>query len=615
MELDKAKELATTLIDSGLVHQDYKRTVEQARDYLAFISGEGVDKMLRHFAPRESPEMFKQRVELTQAITPAICSSLMKPFYKVGRNDKVKQIIEIKNNENKVKSIETMIREFYGDTRKSKGLTYWLKTRFVELSFYDPNSWVVIEWDNPGIDQTPTPYPVEVTSEEALNFEFANGVLQWLLIRKEVKYLKVDQRSKKAVYKDGYRYTFYSKDYTVVYTQVDKDYYIQEKILAGGTIEAGDLQEIKGSTYVVTVFEPKIGYVSASRVGYSRDIATKGRTFVSPIKPAEAYIRKSIKTVSELDLTMTLHAFPQKLQYVDPCPGESKEKKCFQGRLADGAECGACKGTGKRVHTSAQDAIFLPMPEQGTVNPLPLESILVYKSPPVELIKFQQEYTEYLKRECHVAVFNSQVFIQTETQKTATEVEDNMESVYDTLEPFTDKVSEMFVEVVSTFAGTLAVDVDSDDVTIIHKYPADPKLKTTAILLNELKLVNDSKAPGFLRDSITNDIASIIYTGDPLGMAAFNTRKKFYPFNGKTTEEIQQLLNSSYISERTKVLAANFDLIMNDVIKENPTFNLMTNDNKQWEIVEAVVDRYLEEINSSKAQDIKLNFGALNTDE
>lgn len=613
MDKIQGRELAIALISSGLVHQDYKRVVDHARDFLAFISGEGTDKMLKKFVPRESDVMFEQRLLLTNEITSAVCSSLIKPFYKVGRNDKVKQLVEIKNNEAKAEDIKKMIREFYGDSRKQRGLDYWLKTRFVELSFADPNAWLVVEWESVGVSETPKPYPVEVSSADALNFEVKNGVTKWLLIRKSVKYLAIDGRSKKAVYKDGFRYTLYSEGFSLVFTQYDKKYLAEFKPLEYLDV-LGNSVDINGVNFIYTEYDTGIDYVPATRVGYMSDIITENRTFVSPLKPAQSYLRKSIKTVSELDLTMTLHAFPQKIQYVESCPGESSEKRCYHGKCSDGSTCDVCKGTGKKIHTTAQDAILLPMPEQNSPDILDLNNVLVYKAPPVDLLTFQKEYVESLGKDCHQAVFNSLVFFNSDTQKTATEVTDNMESVYDTLEPFTDKVSELWTDVVNTFAGILLVDPDSDDVNILHKYPADPKLKTTATLLSELKLVNESNAPSFLREAITNDIATIIYNGDPKGMAKYNTRKRFFPFNGKTSDEIQMLLNSSYVSERTKVLASNFDLIMNDIDKANPGFYLMTDYNKQWELVEEVVDEYLAEIQTS-SDDVKPDFTPLNEEE
>lgn len=614
MELTKAVELAIQLADTELKHLDYDRVVQMAKDNLAFISGEGVDKMLRRFTPREDKTMFEQRVALTQHITPAVCNSLITPFRKVGRNDKVKKRVQVERDKQKQENIIKMQSTFFGDSRKQGGLDYWLKTRFLELSFADPNSWLVIEWLAVDPTQVPEPYPVEVTAEEALNFDIKNGVLNWLFAKKEIQYLAVDKRTRdnKPKYKKGVRYILYDTDFTVVLEQVDKDLAITQMGDDEEAIRSLQIVDIKGNNYLVKTFTPNLGYNPAMRVGYVRDIVTKGRTFTSPLKAAEPYLRKSIKTVSELDLTMTLHAFPQKIQYVDKCPGESPEKRCFEGKLVDGSGiCGVCNGSGKKVQTSAQDAILLPMPEQGQPDVLNLDNMLVYKAPPVDLIRFQKEYTDSLKLEAHIAVFNSQAFVRSDFAKTATEVEDSMESVYDTLEPFTDKVSELWVSITGIFANILGVDQSEEGVEILHRFPADPKLKTTAILLNELKLVNESSAPDFLRDSITDDIASLIYNGDPLGYKKYECRKRFFPFNGKSKEEVAVLLNSSYIAERTKVLAANFDLIMSDAEKENPGFSIMSDYNKQWEIVEEIVDRYLLEIQDSKgATGVKLDFGS-----
>jgi hypothetical protein len=198
------------------------------------------------------------------------------------------------------------------------------------------------------------------------------------------------------------------------------------------------------------------------------------------------YFDKSLKTVSELDLTMTLHTFPQKLQYVQKCQGPSRQKKCNQGMLQDGTQCPTCKGIGFKLHTTAQDAILLPMPE-GKDDMLDLEKLLVYKTPPIELIKFQNEYTQQLEKQVHQSVYNSQVFVKKAGQpgatgqplQTATETDYNMQSVYDTLEPFTEKYSEMWCDLVITFA--ILAGAKEEDLDAGHDFPADYKLKTSDI--------------------------------------------------------------------------------------------------------------------------------------
>lgn len=615
MNIQDAVQLAVSLAKSGETHQDYDRVVKMADKYMTLITGEEMERLLFQFIQRESKEMFDQRKRITQAITPAVASSISKPFYKVSRNDKIKKRFDFKDPQ-KDEAVREMIKGFFGEKRrKTRGLDYWLNTRFVELTFIDPNAWVVVEWDTPEANKIAEPHPFEVTSREAVNFKYWNEELQWLFVKLAIKYDKLGDNGD-VVKEIGTKWTLYEQDYTVVVCQV-----CPKKIKQDGyELRPGEqLIEINSNTFLLSVYEPKIGFVPAFRIGYNRDEYTKGRTFVNPWHPAMAYFMKSIKTVSEMDLTMSLHTFPQKLQYVEKCSGESREKPCHHGYVNGTAEkCGACKGTGYKFHTTAQDAILMPMPDNKE-DMIPLNDILVYKAPPIDLIKFQDEYTKNLKLEAHLAVFNSQVFVNPDAQvaKTATEVDANMQGVYDTLEPYTEKVSEMWKDIVYVMAHLAAVP-NPEDAEIIHQFPADPKLKTTAVLLAELAAVNASGAPSFMRDAISEDLASIIYAGDDLGYLKYSVRHRFFPFNGKTPDEIAMLVSSQYVSKFTKVLYANFEAIFNDIALENPGFYLMKSYSKQWTIVQAKVNEYMEELDEQEP--LYIDFGSdtdpgLNTGE
>ena len=604
MEVKDAVQLAKTLAKSGETHQDYDRVVKMADTYMTLITGEEMDRLLMQFVQRESKEMFEQRKRMTQAITPAVASSISKPFYKVSRNDKVKKRFDFKDPV-KNQSVTTMMRGFFGEKRKkTRGLDYWLNTRFVELTFIDPNAWVVVEWETPEANEVPEPHPFEITAREAVNFKYWNEELQWLFARLDIKFDKLNDKGE-VVKERGTKWTLYEQDWTVVICQV-----CPKKMKADGYIlrPLEELLEWDDKHYLVTVYEPRLGFVPAFRVGYNRDEYTKGRTFLNPFHPAMSFFMKSIKTVSEMDLTMSLHTFPQKLQYVEKCRGESREKPCHHGYVnGTSMKCEACQGTGYKIHTTAQDAILMPMPESKE-DMIPLDDILVYKAPPIDLIKFQDEYTKGLKLEAHLAVFNSQVFVNPDAQvaKTATEVDANMQGVYDTLEPYTEKVSEMWKDVVYVMAHLAAVD-KPEDAEIVHQYPADPKLKTTAVLLAELEAVNTSGAPSFMRDSISEDLASIIYAGDDLGYLKYSVKHRFFPFNGKTPDEIAMLVSSQFVSKFTKVLYANFEAVFNDIALEHPNFWYMNSYSKQWDIVQDKVNEYMEELDEQDP--VRIDFG------
>lgn len=604
MDLTTQITTARTLITTSETHEHYDRVCKLAKEYNAHITGEGLGNYLKRYTIRESEDMFKQRLELTNSINPSITASLMKPFYKITRNNNVVKKFNFGNRliDDRV---ATMINDFNGDkVDNTNGLDSWLNTRFVELTGADPNAFIVLEWDAVAPTETIKPRPFEVSSFEALNYEYKGQELQWLHCRVDIRYNKIV--GGKVVSTAGYKWTYYGQGWTVTFEQVDTNYLNLISFELGAMQE---LESISGRTYVRTAYETKLDYVPAFRVGYARDITTKGKTFLNPFSPAMPYLRKALKVTSELDITMTAHAFPQKMQYVEKCTGVSATETCNQGKCMSngGATCKACNGSGYKTITTAQEAIYLPMPE-AKEDFLPLNDLLVYKSPPIDLVQFQKDYLQSLKQDTHLAVYNSNMFLQTDAQfaKTATEVDSNMDGIYDTIQPYSEKCSKVWKFIVYTCAGLSGMDLQSDDFTLVHKYPADPKLKTLGLLLADLKAVNDSDAPSFTRDSINNDIAEILYTGDEEAMKKYRVRHSFYPFNGKNTEEVAMIMASNTVANKTKILYSNYEAIFADLEREQPLFYDLI-PSKQWELLDAMVDKYSEEIGGTEPTAIDFN--------
>lgn len=612
MNYKDQRELALSLIRTQAKHAYYDRVVKLAEDYLTLISGEGMERFLSRFVRRESVEMFEQRLAITKAITPAVTNSIMKPFYKVSRNDKVKKKFDFKEalrND----AVQTMVDRFYGDSvRKTRGLDYWLKTRFVELSFTDPNAWIVTEWEQPKSQtEVITPYPFEVSAEEAVNFRYEGEILKWLFVRQDYVY-ETTNKEGEIIEARGFKYTLYETNKTIVVKDVDKE--VMDK--TGYMLQDNEsyVQLEKGGKYMlVTELTPNLGYVPAFRVGCMTDVFTKSKTYVNPFHPAMCYFEKSIKAISELDLTMTLHTFPQKLQYVERCEGDG-DSMCSNGYKAGTmTKCGGCEGTGfKAIATTTQDAITLPMPEEGQEHYMKLDELVKYVSPDSAIIDIQMRYSDSLKKDAHLAVFNSTVFLDeggNTVEKTAYEVNSDMQSIYDTLEPFTEKYSEIWKEQVYTFAKLALVNSPEDSAySIIHIFPSDLQLKTIGMLLNELKVANESGAPSFLRQAINNEIAEIIFTGDVVERKKYEIKKLFYPFNGLSPEEVSALMSSPYVSKQTKVLYANFEAIFADILKEKPEFIAMNSHAKQWNVLMEKLQQFIEEIDSENPTPV-MNFG------
>ena len=590
---------------SNKKHADYQRTVDLAKEYKAHVSGVGIDDYLKRFAKREDEEMFEQRKRLTNSISQSVASSLQKPFYKVARNKNVKKKFTLKGDKNREEIVQNMISGFYGTNElNTKGLDFWLKNRFIELTFTDPNAFVVIEWEAKPENVPLEPYPYEVNSIDAYDYIYKHGVLNELFTRQSetIIYLDKDGAEKEKVVD---AFTLYEIGSSLKVVEYCPKYYEAKKIIIDETRQVTFVEnEIH---FIATYNETNLDFIPAFRVGYIRDTATDGRTFVNPFESAMPYFRKALKAVSELDLSITLHTFPQKLQYVTKCKGKGT-KKCNNG-MVSGTQtvCSECKGSGLQIHTSGQDAIHFPLPDTPD-EMFDLDKILVYKQPPIDLIKFQDEYVRNLKKDAHLSVYNSNMFLAEDPQfaKTATEVNTNTQGIFDTLFPYTEKFSEVWKTAVKVFVRLSGFLTDFE---LIHIFPTDIEIKTVTVLMAELKLANESEAPSYFRDAILEEIANQVYEGDELGREKHFTRHKFFPFSGKTETEIQFLMASPYVSNFTKVLYANFEAIFTDIEKAVPNFYKL-NYNLQWEKLNEFAKPYLEEINSQN-EPLRIDFGTI----
>lgn len=618
LTLEEAIALFVEIITQDLVHQDYYRTVDKARLYKQLCTGEDISELFHQYAPREDDRLFNYKVQSTQIITPAIISSLMNPYYKVPRTDRlVKKVTTIKDGEETddtaADTVLEKMRYFYGSENNVNGLDFFMQQRYIQLGATDPNAWIVTEFDTLP-DGSVQPYPFEIPSKKARNFGMTNNVLKWLVGREDCSYMEpitftpaeIKSRTQAGmeipthIEKYGFKWSMYIKDHTIVFEEVASDSFVP-----GEEDEDYDptkkLMSLGGLTYIVSFFNHLTGIVPAKRVGHKPDIATDGRTFVSFYDDALCFLLDSIQTVAEFTITKKDHVFPQKIQYVPPCPGESELNGCFKGRAGLGGPCKICKGSGKSpVHTSGQDVITITLPDD-SADMVDLNKIMAYFSPPIELVKFQNELVKQVKVDCHQTVFNSTVLLKDSTGQavvdpTATGRNFDMDSINDTLAPFAESFSSFWL-----FEGEIiARQTDNfEKVDLIHRFPADFKMKTIGDLYAEMKTANDSEAPTFLIEMLNDDIAATKFQDDPDLLLQYDVKKRLNPFRGKTETEIQNALNTDYTPLWKKVFSVNFEDILTQAELEKEDFYLLSYGD-QVEIVKEITDKMIEEINATK---------------
>lgn len=607
LSLKLGQVLIKKTIKGDLRHKDYDRVTAIAKDYTAFVTGESEDlkHLVRTFKKRESDEDFQQRLDLMDAVTGYISNRLMTPMYKVGRTAAAIRFDwkDKQKTESNKKELQDVLAKYYGN----KSVDDYLSTRMVELDCTDPNSFIVTDFSgqvNPtdANEEKARPYPFEVNSTEAIDYKYKNNDLQYLTVMHE--------------HGGRTRYTMYLENDAIIADHITADEAKMIDLTKGGEIFYKDEDKKDSSDiYLITIIPHKAGKIPAVRIGARRDVKTRNRTFVPLIHPAYTFFKKSIKTISEFDMSQTLHTFPQKITYKPACPGDiENQKPCNKGKVPGGDTCGICKGSGKLAHTSAQDVIEIEMPDN-IKDMVSLENFLAYKTPPIELLKFMKElglddYPDLAIR----AVYCSELLTPDSTTTTATEKKLDLETVYDALKPFADAYSDVMKNIVESVAGYRDL---MKDFNYEHRFPKDFKMKSLDELLDDLKKAKDSGAPSYIINQILADIEFKLFVDNPIGLLKIAVKRRFFPFNGKTEDQIAHLLDGDLVTRYSKVLYANFDTIFDELEMENNTdvANFYSFDTKkQGELVKAKVDAKIIELDTEQAATRSDAFGKVTPD-
>ncbi len=589
MNKDEGLLQLTKIVTDNITHQDYKRVTELADKYYKMVSGDDISELLHRITRRETEEEYEMRKLITNSVIPPTLASTKLPFQKTVRTKAKKRIIkwDAKDDEKKKAEFEKFLQSYWGDSSLEKFLEY----AFVDYNYIDPNAFLITEFDEfDNLREKAKPYPFIATSAQCVMFEIKNNILEYLVVKLPIKFResKTDERES-----DGVKYTIYLGEDTITFTQVSRAVVIPDDKI--------ELIDIGPVTYQIGYFEPKNDKVPARRFGYKRDAETQGRTFVSCFHDIIPYLNKTLKIDSELDLTAAMCAFPQRFAYVAPC------KNCNKGKMPDGKTCDVCNGSGKEpFHNSTMDVITLDLPRDPIASELvSLESLLVYKSPPVELLTWQKDYINELRANVFLMMFNKELYTKDEVAATATEKVLEIDNLNDTLRPFAQSLSTMWEFIVRDIATFTDF---GKGIYVEHLYPEDFKFKSMSEMMIELQSAKTANASTSTIAKIEDDINEKLYADQPEDLKIIRIKNSFNPFRGYKEETIDLLISQGLTTRFNSVLYANLESIFNELEQENENlyelkYQLIL------EKVKAKVIEYMATMDKEGAPEPKVNLG------
>lgn len=593
MNLKQSVRTMLPLVAKKAKHVNYEHVVRLSREYYRpLITGEGADHLIKRFNLREDEEAHKQRLRLTQLITPSITNTLMAPARKVPKVRPVVNSIEWEEGEvsaEEVKKRQEDIEHASSVFYAGKGIDHYMGSVLLDQGAIDPNAFCLVLFDDYDARwEKPRAYPQVIGCEDAWNFSYLNGRLDWLLVHRDYEYeattaAKSVEKGGRIVTKElkapkktkGHAWWMYTDTHQIMMLQVDKGRIsasVDGIVVTSAGEAAGETPTMaaratywyrasKDELYEVVFYEHNSGAVQAFRLGFMPDMRTKGATMVNLWDPAMPYLLKGVKSGSELDISASLHAFLQKISYENPCRGYTDDmgahSECNNGYGPTGIKCKSCGGSGMEVHRSGQDHITLAMPRSKD-EAFDLSSITHYVQLPIEVLDWQDKYVDKLERNCYRSVYNSDRFRPADASTTtATGDIIDLQSIYDTLKPCADWYSQSRVLILELIARYTLGDASAQNINVAHEFPRNMRFETTAERVKLLQDMRNAGASNGAMMQVDGMILDDLYVDDPQALRKARTIGSFNPFVGKAEATVLSLISQDLATKEDKVLWTN----------------------------------------------------------
>lgn len=577
MTIEQAYQVLQRTIAEELRHRHYARTVKVAKYARQMHLGDTQEDLIVQYKINETDLQKKQRVRLYNSLTPFVLTQIKKQISKIRRTDHIAKTIE-HTSESSLKEIQQSISKFYA----GQSLEDWLFDRIEYYYLNDPNAFIITERrdirDERDAIKSITSYPFEVTSEQAINYKYENGNLQWLIVehtrpapkKKEDKITYSETVKKKGKEEKERRKTlstfyFYHTGFTIQLSEFQDRKDLPDSI-PYETLEI----KCKGDqirSFIVGLFETGTTEIPAIQVGTILDVKTYNHSFITPIHLVKDIFDDLIQLKSQEDVTRAIHVFAKLFQYAPECEFFDDSGRCDGGYISgdESKICPDCKGTGVNVHTTEQEAVLLALPSDYEKF-FPLNQIAHYLAPPDHVPGYLGEKINEAIGRISIGLFGSDIFARPNSVNTATEVMVEKDEVHDVLSPIGITYSRTFEKIVRVTAQYLG---KGQGLKVAHAFPLDFKTRTLGQLQAAYKNATETNASWEVLWGIECDILTKIYANNPTVVASAKIWQQFKPFAGKSKEEIVFIISSRANDDFDRVLYENFARIRREIEQES----------------------------------------------
>ena len=553
-------------------NETLKKTVEDAEYQKAIYTGEGQKEILLKYRERESENQKKDRERITISRTKHIAHQIENVLNQLDIMDKP-AISIIHENEDRKAEITKYIYDNNINNLAFKFVKYY--------NIVDANTYLVC-----GLNKNGDIEFTAITSDSVYDFYIVNNILKWVVFRIERKF---EART-------VYDYRLYHSEGIISYNHKD------------GSEPTNESYE----KYYVS--EVKTEMMFAFRLGYIDDSTTNFKTCVSIIDCASVLFKSLIWQGSDLDIDIAKHGIIKQFAYAQRCNYESIDDKngrmyCENGVLYNNGvtapyenhHCPKCNGTGMIMHTSNQDIIKFPMPNEGEQS-LRLSDLTHTVFLPDSILQSKKQYIAEIKDEIIKTIFNASIVTKDQIAATATEKVIDLQGIYATLNILGKQVSECFIWMVECIAELMEI----KNVEVVHGYTLNLKLESVETLMEKRAKAIQAAAPIEVIKSIDLAILQKQHIDTPKFINRYSVWEKYRPFSDKTDGVALQILAGLPQTNKYKILYNFFGQIKQNIISQYGDAFFEFSDERRDEIINTEVDKIKAEIEASEPQRIQI---------
>ena len=497
------------------------KAVKDADLQKRLYSGKNLDKVLFDYRKKETENQKEQRKRITIGRSKHLIRQIENVIDQLDIMDKP-AINVIHTNEN---TSDSLLDYIYNNNINKLAFD-WCKY----YNLVDANCWIVCRQIEDEVVFE------EIHATNLYDLKTVNGAFKYVIFRFE----------RKVAEQTVYDFELYHNEGLLVFTNKTG------KIRNEETIISGDFN--------VTEYQYKRMFCFPC--GYNKDAETGFKTFVTLLDPASELFKGLLWQGSDMDIELAAHGVIQKFAYAQKCNWTYTEKESnaisechngfvFQNGNNTNTKCSNCGGTGLVTHTTSQDIITFPLPNEGEQMPLKLSDLSHTVFMPDSVFSFKKQYVKEIEVAIMQTVFNNSVTLtQSEIQVTATEKVIDLQGIYATLNKFGQQVSEMFIWMMECYAELQGI----EGAEFLHGYTLNMKLENVETLSETRKKLIDANAPIEVIKAYDLAILRKQHLDSPQFINRFAVWEQYRPFNDKSDVVAMQILAGLPNINRSKIL-------------------------------------------------------------